>query len=158
MIETTELAVAVPIQRNDGENLSNAGQSLASKVSWIPETPLVMEAQVRHSSLLVLFTLLSLSTAFGDQVTLKNGDRLSGTVAQSDGKTLTLHTDYAGDISIKWDAVQGVESKEGLHLELKDGKTLAGPVTASDGKLQVATNSGNVETSISDIKTLRGSK
>ena len=113
---------------------------------------------MRHSSLLVLFTLLSLSTAFGDQVTLKNGDRLSGTIAQSDGKTLTLHTDYADDISIKWDAVQGVESKEGLHLELKDGKTLAGPVTASNGKLQVATNSGNVETSITDIKTLRGSK
>ena len=107
---------------------------------------------------LFLAVLCSVSACLGDEVTLKNGDRLTGTIAQSDGKTLTLQTDYAGDLSIKWEVVQGVESKEGLHLELQDGKTIAGPVTASDGKLQVSTNSGNVETSIADIKTLRGNK
>ena len=113
---------------------------------------------MRNSSLILFFTLLSLSTAFGDQVTLKNGDRLTGTIAQSDGKTLTLHTDYAGDLSIKWDAVQGVESRETLHLQLKDGKTIAGPVTASDGKLRVSTSGGNIEAPISDVKNLRSDK
>ena len=36
---------------------------------------------------------------FADQVTLKNGDRLTGTVVKSDGKTLVLHTDAAGDVT-----------------------------------------------------------
>jgi putative salt-induced outer membrane protein YdiY len=94
--------------------------------------------------------------AFGDQVSLKNGDRLSGTIVKSDGKTLTLHTDYAGDLSVKWDAVEGMQSSEPLHLELQNGKAVSGPVTTSDGKIEVATKSGSVETSVGEIKTLRG--
>jgi putative salt-induced outer membrane protein len=105
-----------------------------------------------------LALLCSISTCLADEVTLKNGDRLTGTIAQSDGKTLTLHTDYAGDLSIKWEAVQGVESKETLHLEFKDGQTVAGPVTTSDGKLQVSTSGGNIEAPIADVKNLRSDK
>lgn len=104
----------------------------------------------------VLLALLCITTAcLADEVTLKNGDRLTGTIVQSDGKTLTLHTDYAGDLSIKWDAVQGVESKQALHLQLQNGKTVAGPVTSTDGKLEVSTSSGNVEAPVADIKALR---
>lgn len=104
---------------------------------------------------LFLAVLCMLSAGFGDEVSLKNGDRLTGTIGKSDGKTLTLHTDYAGDLSIKWDAVQGVESKQALHLQLQDGKTVAGPVTTTDGKLEVSTSSGNVQAPIADVKALR---
>lgn len=106
---------------------------------------------------LVLFIALlcAVSACLGDEVSLKNGDRLTGTIGKSDGKTLTLHTDYAGDLSIKWDAVQGVESKQALHVQLQDGKTIAGPVTTTDGKLKVSTSSGNVEAPIADVKALR---
>jgi putative salt-induced outer membrane protein YdiY/small nuclear ribonucleoprotein (snRNP)-like protein len=94
--------------------------------------------------------------ALADQVSLKNGDRLSGTIVKSDGKTLALHTDYADDITLKWDAVQGIQSSEELQLELQDGRTVSGTVTTSDGKLQIATKSGGtVETSPSSVKTLR---
>ncbi len=49
---------------------------------------------------LTLLTLLAVSsTLFADQVTLKNGDRLTGTVVKSDGKTLVIHTDAAGDVT-----------------------------------------------------------
>ena len=42
---------------------------------------------------LALIAFLGLSIlSFGDQVTLKNGDRLTGTVVKSDGKTLVLQT------------------------------------------------------------------
>ena len=105
--------------------------------------------------ILALAVLCSVSISLADEVTLKNGDRLTGTIGKSDGKTLTLHTDYAGDLSIKWDAVQGVESKQALHLQLQDGKTVAGPVTTTDGKLQVSTSSGHVEAAIADVKALR---
>jgi hypothetical protein len=103
----------------------------------------------------LLALLCSVPACLGDEVFLKNGDRLTGTIEQSDGKTLTLHTSYAEDVSIKWDVVQGIESQQTLHLQLQDGKTVAGPVTRSDGKLLVSTSSGNVEAPIAEVKTLR---
>src|SRR5260370_9016870 len=94
--------------------------------------------------------------ALADQVSLKNGDRLSGTIVKSDGKTLVLHTDYAGDITLKWDAVQGIESGEALHVELQDGKTVVGPVTTSGDTLMVETKvGGGVCVSRSTVKSLR---
>lgn len=99
---------------------------------------------------------IAATCAFADQVSLKNGDRLSGTIVKSDGKTLSLHTDYAGDLTLKWDAVAGLQSSEPLHLELQNGKSVSGPVTTSDGKLEVATKSGPVEASVADVKGLRG--
>ena len=96
------------------------------------------------------------SQALADQVSLKNGDRLSGNIVSSDGKTLVIHTDYAGDLSLKWDAVQGIQSSQELHLEMQDGKTIAGTVSTSDDKLMISTKSdGTVEAPVSGVKTLR---
>ena len=100
---------------------------------------------VRHllSFASVSFLVFSLSgSGFADQITLRNGDRLSGTVVKSDGKTLVLHTDAAGDITIKFDAIDQISTDQELHVGLKNGKTVVGPVTTSDGKLEVASKSG----------------
>jgi putative salt-induced outer membrane protein YdiY len=111
---------------------------------------------VRNFVFLALFVLYFVSSrALADQVSLKNGDRLSGTVVKSDGKTLVLHTDYADDITLKWDAIQGIQSSGELHLELQDGRSVSGTVTTSDGKIEIATQSGTVETSPSSVKNLR---
>ena len=93
--------------------------------------------------------------ALADQVSLKNGDRLSGTIVKSDASTLVLHTDYAGDVSLKWDAIQGIQSSEPLHVELQNGKTAVGPVATADDKLEITTQSGTVEAPKSSVKTLR---
>ena len=95
------------------------------------------------------------SHALADQVSLKNGDRLSGSIVKSDAKTLVLHTDYAGDVSLKWDAVQAIQSSQPLHVELQDGKTAVGSVTASDDKLHIATTTGTVEASQASLKNMR---
>ncbi len=78
------------------------------------------------------------STASADQVTLKNGDRLTGAIVTGDGKTLLLKTEFAGDVTIQWDAISGIDSSQNLNLTLKDGKRLAGKITTSDGKFVVA--------------------
>ncbi|HZP17182.1 MAG TPA: DUF481 domain-containing protein [Terriglobales bacterium] len=96
--------------------------------------------------------------ALADQVWLSNGDRLSGTIVKSDGKTLVLHTSYADDIGLDWSAVKGIQSDQKLHLVLQDGRTLAGEVSTSDGRLEVATSSGTVESSVSAVKAVRGEK
>jgi hypothetical protein len=83
-------------------------------------------------SLLVLLFLF-VSAAHADKVTLKNGDRLSGTIVNGDGKILLVKTEFAGDVTIQWDAITAIDSSENLNLTLKDGKRLSGKVVTKDG-------------------------
>lgn len=112
---------------------------------------------LRKFEVLALITLLGFSTSsFADQVTLKNGDRLTGTVVKSDGQTLVLHTDAAGDVTLKFDAIQEIKTDADLHVTLKGGKTAVGPVTTTDEKLEIATKtSGTVEAPKADVTLIR---
>ncbi len=112
---------------------------------------------LRRFEFLALIAVFALSTILlADQVTLKNGDRLTGTVVKSDGKTLVIHTDAAGDVTLKLDAIQDIKSDAELHVSLKDGKTAVGPVTTMDGKIAIATKaSGTVEAAKDDVTLIR---
>jgi len=107
----------------------------------------------------VLFTvgLCSLAAvARADQVTLKNGDRLTGAIVKSDAKTLLIKTELAGDVNVQWDAVTSIVSSQTLHLGLKDGQTVVGKVSTSDGKFEVATTSAGEVTAPKDaVVTVR---
>ncbi len=92
-----------------------------------------------RSSVLLVFLCLCGTAAVADQVTLKNGDRLTGTIVKSDAKTLLLKSEFAGDVTLQWDAVTSIVSSQTLHLALKDGQTIVGTVTTNDGKFEVAT-------------------
>jgi putative salt-induced outer membrane protein YdiY len=105
-------------------------------------------------TLLAFFALTS--SLFGDQITLKNGDRLTGTVVKGDGKSLVLHTDATGDVTVPLSAIQAIKTEKDLHIGLKGGKMLVGPVTGTEGKLEVTTKSaGTVEAPAADITFIR---
>lgn len=113
---------------------------------------------LRKSGAISFLVFLTFSSSFllADQVTLKNGDRLSGTVVKSDGKTLTLHTDSVGDVTIKYDAIQDIKTDQELHVSMKGGKTAVGPVTTTDGKIEIASKTGGaVEVAKEDITLIR---
>lgn len=96
------------------------------------------------------------SAAVADQVSLKNGDRLSGAIVSSDGKVLTLKSDLAGEVKIQWDAITSITSTQNLHLALKDGQTIVGAVTTNEKTLTVATkSSGNVTAPMDSVTTIR---
>ena len=87
---------------------------------------------------------------------MKNGDRFTGSVVKSSGKTVLLHTDSAGDLTLKFGDVQEIRTDKDLHVSLKDGKTAVGPVTTSGGKIEIATrSSGTVEAPLDDVKLMR---
>jgi putative salt-induced outer membrane protein YdiY len=112
---------------------------------------------LRKSQVLTLLAFFAFtSSLFADQVTLKNGDRLTGTVVKGDGKSLVLHTDAAGDVTVAFSAIQEIKTDKDLHIGLKGGKTVVGPVTGTEGKLEVATkNAGTVEAPVADITVIR---
>ena len=110
-------------------------------------------------TLLIVSTLLALGAAgslSADQVTMKNGDRLTGAIQKFDGKNLVIQSELAGTVTIPWDAVTAVESSAPLSVGLADGQTLLGVVSASGSQVQVRTAaSGVVNTPRSAVTSLR---
>jgi hypothetical protein len=91
-------------------------------------------------------TVIGLIAAAGlmmaDQVVLKNGDRITGSIVKSDEKTLVLKTAYAGEVTIERAQIESLKADEALHVQLKD-KTVVGPVTpAPEGKVEVKVAQG----------------
>ena len=74
----------------------------------------------RIAILIVAAALFFSVSAFADQVTLKNGDRLTGKIEKSDGKVLLVKSDFAGDVSVQWGAVESIASTQPLFLTLKE--------------------------------------
>src|SRR6204780_4035833 len=105
--------------------------------------------------LLVGLFLLSALPALADQVVLKNGDRLTGSITKSDGKQLVTKTDYAGDVTVKFDAIQSITSAGELTVSA-GGKTAVGIVTTSGDDVVVATKAGaSVEAPKSSVTVMR---
>ena len=110
----------------------------------------------RMQCLAVVFVFSLGIRVHADQVVLKNGDRLTGTITKSDGKTLVIKTDLAGEITIQWPGVQEINSTQPLHVATSDGKTVVGPVTTSDGNFSVTTAaSGPVTVPKEQVTALR---
>jgi putative salt-induced outer membrane protein len=111
----------------------------------------------RKLELLTLIAFFGLSSAvFADQITLKNGDHLTGTVVKSDGKTLVLHTEAAGDVTLQFSAITQIKTDKDLHVGTTDKKMVVGPVTESDGKIEVATKTGGtVEVPATNVALIR---
>jgi hypothetical protein len=93
--------------------------------------------------------------ALADQIVLKNGDKLTGSITKSDGKALVIKTDYVGDVTVKFDAIQSLTSTGDLNVTL-GGKTAVGPVTTTGADVVVATKTGGpVEAPMSSVTLVR---
>jgi putative salt-induced outer membrane protein YdiY len=104
-----------------------------------------MKPSHRYFYVLVIGILAWPALASADQVTLKNGDRISGTIVSSDGKELAMKADLLGDVKVQWDAITSITTTQPIHVALKDGRTVVGTVTTTDASIVVATkDSGNV--------------
>jgi putative salt-induced outer membrane protein YdiY len=107
----------------------------------------------------LLFIPLTLSVfvsaALADQVTLKNGDRVTGKIVKKDGAALTFKSDVFGDVTIPWDNVTEVVSDEPLTVVLPDGKSIQGKVATTEKKLEVATPTTKESIAIADVGAIR---
>ena len=108
----------------------------------------------RNVLLLLVFSFYA-SSALADQVTLKNGDRLSGTIVKTDEDKLEMKSEFAGDVKLPWSAVVAIVSAEPLHIALKNGQTIVGVVTTKDEKFEVAAPSGPIEAPKAEVVAVR---
>lgn len=98
---------------------------------------------------------LLLSTAWADQIVMKNGDRVTGSIIKQDGQTITVKTANFGIVTAPWDQVESLTSDQQVSVVLKDGKTLLGTVATSEGKLEVATKDAKLDVSPGEVAGIR---
>ena len=111
--------------------------------------------EVRTYVVLAAFALFGQSV-FADQVTLSNGDRLTGTILKSDDKALVLKTQFAGEVTVDWPAISEINSAQPLHVALKSGQTLVGGMKTANGQIEVEpANQSPVAVSKDAISSMR---
>jgi len=109
-----------------------------------------MRIKQRNFLFLLMAAVLVCPAVFADQVSLKNGDRLTGTIVKSDAKTFVLKTEAAGEVTFQWAAIDAITSTQPLHVGLAGGQMVVGPVATKDGQIQVTTLTAGVVTASRD--------
>jgi putative salt-induced outer membrane protein YdiY len=78
-----------------------------------------MRTSIRALALVLSGVALS---AYADTVHLKNGDRITGKVVTKSDVTLTVRTDAAGELKIRWADVMSIRTDEAVDVLLQDGR------------------------------------
>lgn len=109
----------------------------------------------RHLTCSLLLLGLAAATARGDEIRLKNGDRLNGEIIRMEKDRLTVKLPYADDkVRIDWKQVDCISAERDLTVELSDYEVLVGPVTCTDGAIRIKSSRAGTTDPIS-LKELR---
>jgi hypothetical protein len=105
----------------------------------------------------IAIVILSLSgIALADQVTLKNGDTVSGSIIKKDGDNLTVKSEFMGEVTIPWNAVTSVKSDNPLYVKLPAGKEVTGKLSTENNQVTVTTSNAAPTTApIGQVATIR---
>ncbi|MEJ2363182.1 MAG: DUF481 domain-containing protein, partial [Deltaproteobacteria bacterium] len=86
-----------------------------------------MRSKVRLAAFVIFTMLLSPAyQAMADEVYLKNGDLLTGTIETSEDGLLVVKTTYAKEVKVKWEEVVCVSSDAEVTLLLKNHEKIVG--------------------------------
>lgn len=103
----------------------------------------------------VVFAMLA-GSASADSVVLKSGDHFTGTITGGDNKTVTVKTDFAGEIKVNWSTVQEITGDTSLFVLTPDKKTVSGPITIEGTDLVVHTKAnGDVHVALDKLSVVR---
>jgi small nuclear ribonucleoprotein (snRNP)-like protein len=95
------------------------------------------------------------NVVWADQVVMKNGDRVTGSIIKKSGNDLTIKTDKFGVVTTTWDQVESVTSDKPVNLVLQDGRTVQGTLATVDAKVEVAAKDTKVTVTPAEIVAIR---
>ena len=99
-----------------------------------------MTTAVRNCTAAALLALSTACAAWADQVTLKNGDRITGAIVKKEGNNLTVKSDLLGVVTVPWDQITDIHSAAPLNVVLA-GQTAPVPTVT---KATIAETSGQI--------------
>lgn len=92
---------------------------------------------MRAVTTLALCAMMAVASA-EDEVKLKNGDRVTGTVKSLSGGKLVIETAHSGALKIDWAQVASVKIDAATKVRLSTGETLEGKITpGAEGRFKV---------------------
>ena len=107
--------------------------------------------------LTITLLLFSLSgPTYADQITLKNGDRVTGKIVKTDGGKLVVNTDLLGAVNVELADVSNIVTDQPIYVTLADGRTVSGLLTASADRAELKpANANAISMDRSAIRTIR---
>jgi putative salt-induced outer membrane protein YdiY len=105
----------------------------------------------------VLLTSLAWLPAAADQVTLTNGDRLSGSIVELSSERLRIKTEFLGELSIPRKAIASFTAEEPVHVTLTDKQVVVGTMTSQDGSVEIQIEPEPITVPRDDIQAVRSS-
>jgi putative salt-induced outer membrane protein YdiY len=103
----------------------------------------------------ILVALLPFTAvANADEVVMKNGSRLVGTLVSSSDSEVVFDTPFAGEIKLKQENIESIVTSEGVTLLMRDGRVFRDQkIVEREGELIVIDqNQAPVEFAIADIE------
>lgn len=107
-----------------------------------------------RAALRMAICLLPLALS-ADQIVLKDGDRVTGSIVKKDGQTVTVASKNFGLITLKWDDVAAISTDQPLNVVLPGDRTVKAGIQTVDDRIQVTTPEGRQAVPAADILALR---
>jgi hypothetical protein len=106
--------------------------------------------------ILLLFVSLGSAAALrADQITLKNGDRVTGTIVKKDGNSLTIASLHLGTVTMPWSEVDTITADVPAYIQIA-GNSEPGTFNVSGGEITLISPSGASRTlNLADIEAIR---
>jgi hypothetical protein len=92
-----------------------------------------------------------------DQVVLKNGDTITGSIVKKDGDKLTLKSEFLGEVTMPWSAIKSLRSDMDVTVIPAAGDAVKGKIVSSGTDLEVATPSGTKTMPLATVTAVRDS-
>ena len=106
-------------------------------------------------SSLILSLLAMAPVIFADQVVLKNGDVITGSIVKKDGAKLTLKSEFLGEVSMPWSAIKSVKSDQDLTVVLPGGESVLGKINTSGDTLEVVSPAATKSAPLAGVTAVR---
>ena len=87
---------------------------------------------MKNTGVLAALGCLAITTAFGDEVLFKSGDRLTGTVDSVAGGKMTFTSKAAGKLTLNMADIKTFSTDAPIEIAMADGTMLSQKVAASD--------------------------
>ena len=107
---------------------------------------------LRATCYVVLLLLAATCVCRADQVTLDNGDRLTGTVKRIGGGSLVIATEYAGDVTINLKRIASLQTDSDMTVVLDDDTRLYGRLSGNGRALEIAEHEPVEMTRVSKVE------
>lgn len=110
---------------------------------------------MRRHTLWVILICCSCPLLATEQVTLTNGDRITGSILNISDKKLTIETAYAGAIMLDWTSVAEFTTEQSMFVTRTNNQVLSGTLRSKDSTVIVNTPTGAQQIPMTDVVVIR---